>query len=76
MSASHVPILFPVPEPAEAGCCAGLILPLRGDSPREGSSESGRGVVVLRIGFDDDTGDGVPASLEMAVMQDLKSRMA
>lgn len=48
------------------------LLVLRRVSPNAGSNESGLGVVVLRTGF-----SPVPApSLEMAVMQERKSRIA
>jgi hypothetical protein len=49
----------------------GLSLPLRRESPNEGSSESGRGAVVLLALV-------VAAffSLEMAVMHDLSKRIA
>lgn len=47
-------------------------LPLRRFSPKFGSSESGRGVVVLRA---DDMAPLLP-SREMAVMHDRSSRIA
>jgi hypothetical protein len=87
-SASHAPI--PLSEDfvdsdfvgsgfAESICCAGLLRPLlfalRRDSPKEGSSESGLGVVVLRSGADvRDTGDR--PSLDKAVMHDRSRRIA
>lgn len=51
--------------------CAGLTLPLRRDSPKEGSNESGRGVVVL-LEFE----QAAFFSLEMAVMHDRSKRIA
>lgn len=50
----------------------GLFLPLRGVSPRAGSNESGRGIVVLFACCDDEGA----ASLEMAVIHDLSKRTA
>ena len=58
-------------------CCEGLLLPLplRRDSPNEGSSESGLGVVVLRSGAEVlDIGD--TPSLARAVMHDRSRRIA
>ncbi len=46
--------------------------PLRRDSPNEGSKESGRGVVVRRVGFGL---DGFP-SLAVAVIHERRRRMA
>lgn len=67
---------MPLSEALVAGgdCCKGLLLslPLRLDSPREGSKESGLGVVVLLSGFDtDDT-----PSLAKAMMHDRRRRTA
>lgn len=58
-------------------CCEGLLLPLplRRDSPRDGSRESGLGVVVLRSGPEVlDIGD--TPSLARAVMHDRSKRTA
>ena len=60
-----------------ADCCEGLLLPLplRRDSPNDGSRESGLGVVVLRSGPENlDVGDA--PSLARAVMHDRSKRIA
>jgi hypothetical protein len=53
-------------------CSLGLFLPLRGVSPRTGSSESGRGIVVLLSGCDP---VAIP-SLDTAVMHERSRRTA
>ena len=58
-------------------CCEGLFLPLplRRDSPNDGSSESGLGVVVLRSGPEVFGIDDTP-SLARAVMHERSKRTA
>jgi hypothetical protein len=65
MPASHVPIPL-VDDTRVASSSGGVSLPLRRVSPNEGSSESGRGVVVLLTPL-----QAAFFSLEMAVIQDL-----
>ena len=67
--ASHVPMPL-LPLVYEELCSTTLFRSLRGTSPRTGSKESGRGVVVLFSGCDP---VAIP-SLEIAVMHERSNR--
>jgi hypothetical protein len=70
MPASHMPMPL-VGDTSVAPSDRGLILPLRRESPNEGSSESGRGTVVLLALV-----QAAFFSFEMAVMHDRSKRIA